>query len=688
MNIVYVVCPILIFLLFQLSFSEITPVIEPNLTVGVAPLAVFFDAAQTTGTSTDDPFHELEYYWEFDDPGSGNWVVNGLSRNMAYGPMAGHVFETPGYYTVSLTVRDAVETSIIETLIEVQDPDTVFSGTNTICFSVSGDFTEAPQGAMHVTTSDFYEIIGYMEAGKRLLLRRGESWTAGYTGFLNIGGPGVFGAFGPGESPDDWGIYANNPILDGAAFSLSSGIKLNPDSVNTYDWRFQDIVITGAVNDIAITSSGEIHNILFLRMKIHNCYTGISLPGSVLAHYNANHGQNHQPFNGISIINCRFYDFYMADMYACIERHLLLGSEFTDSDTSHITRFPYLNKAVISSNYMSGSRDTGHLIKLHGPPWAGNALYDPGTYSEDILISDNMFEGDIEDWPVAIAPMNAGSFEYVRDVIVERNHFLCNLNTAVALYLSCYETTIRNNIIQASGYQSGRRSIEVTNRNSSMPVSDHISIYNNTFYSEGGYFTVLDLEGNDFVIKNNIAFSPDGGLLGGIGDVSNNLMTSTNPFVSSSPSQPYDFRLQSGCPAVDDGIEMTLWHDYLLNPRPNNGIWDIGAMEYYDTTGISLNPDCFREEMFTISRIYPNPFSSSTRVMLNLETGSNIRLSVYNISGQLVRILADHSIDAGSIEFSWNGRDENGKLVENGIYFVHLRVFGTGEETAEMILIR
>ncbi len=199
---------------------------------------------------------------------------------------------------------------------------------------------------------------------------------------------------------------------------------------------------------------------------------------------------------------------------------------------------------------------------------------------------------------------------------------------------------------------------------------------------------MLDLEGNDFVIKNNLAYSPDGGQLGGIGDVSHNLMTSTNPFVSSLPSQPSDFCLQSGCPAIDDGIEMTLWHDYLLYPRPNNGFWDIGAMEYYDSTGISLNSDNFHEGMFTLSGNYPNPFSSLTRIGLNIETGSDIRLSVYNISGQLIQILADCNIDAGSFEFTWDGRDEDGKPLENGIYFVHLRVLGIGEETAEMILIR
>ena len=81
--------------------AAITADISPARTSGVAPLAVFFDATGTIDTdgSTND-FHDLTYSWDFDDPDAGTWSFSGLSKNVAFGPVAGHVFETAGTYGV------------------------------------------------------------------------------------------------------------------------------------------------------------------------------------------------------------------------------------------------------------------------------------------------------------------------------------------------------------------------------------------------------------------------------------------------------------------------------------------------------------------------------------------------------------------------------------------------------------
>ena len=78
------------------SAGGIGLVATPSRTRGVAPLAVFFDASQTTSVSYPKSFHHLHYAWDFSDPGS--------RRPQATGPVAAHVFESPGTYTVNLTV--------------------------------------------------------------------------------------------------------------------------------------------------------------------------------------------------------------------------------------------------------------------------------------------------------------------------------------------------------------------------------------------------------------------------------------------------------------------------------------------------------------------------------------------------------------------------------------------------------
>ena len=94
---------------------------------GVAPLTVFFDATGTTAAGTPRPFHDLEYRWDFGDAGKGRWSTGSTTgdRNLATGPVAAHVFETPGTYTVNLTANAAKSSRVIT----VQDPDMVFSGT-------------------------------------------------------------------------------------------------------------------------------------------------------------------------------------------------------------------------------------------------------------------------------------------------------------------------------------------------------------------------------------------------------------------------------------------------------------------------------------------------------------------------------------------------------------------------------
>jgi len=573
----------LIYLTAMVALLEVESAIDISLEStrcsGVAPLAVLFDASATNATTTVKPFHDLEYHWNFGDPHDEDWLVGVSGKNTAIGPIAGHVFEYPGSYSVILDVSGGAEVESDTITITVYDPDDVFSGSDTICFSNLGDFTGAPEGALLVTTENFEEIIGHMGPNRRLLLRRGETWNADPTGDLDICGPGILGAFGPGINKDEYGIFENNPQILGAVFSLSAGVQVSPDTVNTYDWRIMDLVFRETDDEAVFGARGEFHHVLFFRTKIMDCFMGMCFPGSVLEYYNENYDQDFEPFYAISVVQCRFSDFYLAPIYADVRSWMLLGSELKDSEDSHVTRFPYIGTGLISNNDMSGPRTTGHIIKLHAPPVAGNWLYPPGTYSENIVIAENRFEGSIEDWPVAVAPQNALEFEYQRDVIIERNYFLCNQEQWVALYLSSYETTVRNNIFNGNDEMPWRRAIEVTNRNPGMPIPDDITIYNNTFTTQGGWFDVMGLTGTNLEVKNNLAYAPDDGDFGGTGDVSNNLLTMENPFTVPVPMEPDDFIPHGTSGARDAGTPMPSWVDFFVHQRPHNGSWDIGAVE-------------------------------------------------------------------------------------------------------------
>ena len=55
------------------------------------------------------------------------------------------------------------------------------------------------------------------------------------------------------------------------------------------------------------------------------------------------------------------------------------------------------------------------------------------------------------------------------------------------------------------------------------------------------------------------------------------------------------------------------------------------------------------------------------------------RLLVYDVTGRLVRALVDAKLPEGPHEVTWDGRDDAGRGVGSGMYFVRLSTRGTAE---------
>jgi hypothetical protein len=73
---------------------------------------------------------------------------------------------------------------------------------------------------------------------------------------------------------------------------------------------------------------------------------------------------------------------------------------------------------------------------------------------------------------------------------------------------------------------------------------------------------------------------------------------------------------------------------------------------------------------------HPNPFSGSTQIRLNLPSEARVSLSVYDVTGRLVRTLADGVMTAGEHNVNWNGKSTGGEHVAAGVYVAIVRVEG------------
>ena len=72
-------------------------------------------------------------------------------------------------------------------------------------------------------------------------------------------------------------------------------------------------------------------------------------------------------------------------------------------------------------------------------------------------------------------------------------------------------------------------------------------------------------------------------------------------------------------------------------------------------------------------QVAPNPFAWSTAIQFSIPTGGETDVSAYDVAGRLVRRLHHGALRAGPHALDWDGRDEVGRDVRSGIYFIRIR---------------
>lgn len=74
---------------------------------------------------------------------------------------------------------------------------------------------------------------------------------------------------------------------------------------------------------------------------------------------------------------------------------------------------------------------------------------------------------------------------------------------------------------------------------------------------------------------------------------------------------------------------------------------------------------------------YPNPFSGSVTLGMELKQPTKLTMSIYNLKGQLVRRYIDNTITKGKHELIWDGQNQNGHPCTVGIYIVRVKTNNT-----------
>jgi len=89
---------------------------------------------------------------------------------------------------------------------------------------------------------------------------------------------------------------------------------------------------------------------------------------------------------------------------------------------------------------------------------------------------------------------------------------------------------------------------------------------------------------------------------------------------------------------------------------------------------VPLDRDKRIPDDFSLMQNYPNPFNGSTVIKFGLSRRAQATLTIFNLSGRLVRTIVNQSLPAGSYRATWDGTDSLGKPVASGVYLYRLKL--------------
>lgn len=482
------------------AYTGITPVFTASVTTGVAPLAVFVEGTGTTAINTPHAWRDCMFAFDSGDTSSGNYTYGtraGQSkRKNVGGPTWGHVYETPGTYTMYGWVYDGIGyvQRPIATIV-VQDPDVVFSGTNTICCSTSGNFTGAPSGSNNQTVANLGAALAFLASGKRVLLQSADTWTTATTYFLrgtkdNM----VLGAFGGGRALIT--ITIANSVIDLDSSTLSR-------------LQVRDIEVNGSsiASKFIIGSTGRD----ITGIHIHNCY------GHDIGGFYTTSGSNLA--RNLSITNCVIERVKggggTCGIFVCATNFLMIDSIVDDATASeHCIRFQYVGKGYINGVTSTKPAPSKHCLTIRNPLWAGGSTINvpPNTYSEYLVVSDSSFSSNT-DYICTISGADATKDSRTRRVIFERNYVYA-LGTAaqIGFAISGFENISRNNVYNMTN--SGSYATAINTIGNTTYISDGNESWNDVMFSSGTHarecalFGVTPNKSTNNKVKNGVQYTP------------------------------------------------------------------------------------------------------------------------------------------------------------------------------------
>ncbi|MCW8849757.1 MAG: T9SS type A sorting domain-containing protein [Melioribacteraceae bacterium] len=281
-------------------------------------------------------------------------------------------------------------------------------------------------------------------------------------------------------------------------------------------------------------------------------------------------------------------------------------------------------------------------------------------YGDDHLIYNNYFEGlEGTTWDAPITLTN-GDYDGGSNL---SNHF--RINRAI----------ITNNTLI-----DNKHNIEIgfTNNGKYTKPPRDLTIANNIVVARENEIIKILTDPINTAWQNNLFYTTQTAVLGY--NLDTNTYWNEDPFLE----KDLFFKQTSVSPTIDKDSAQFVFLIDDIEGQIRRGLMDIGADEYSTddilykpltpedvgpgselATSIESDSSNFVKIPFSLNRNYPNPFNSETNITVKIFEEDNYQLKIFNINGELVKIVFDGKLNKGINDFNISFND-----LSSGSYYL------------------
>lgn len=111
---------------------------------------------------------------------------------------------------------------------------------------------------------------------------------------------------------------------------------------------------------------------------------------------------------------------------------------------------------------------------------------------------------------------------------------------------------------------------------------------------------------------------------------------------------------------------------YVIYKKPIDD--DVNSEIFFTHSDIiSSIPESMSEEKNIKLDMYPNPFSQTVTIDIALGVAGKTTIKIYNLKGELLRILMEKDLPSGNYKIVWDGTNSKNTKLPGGLYLVRLQ---------------